>query len=388
MSRTEPSAPAALTRVVAIEATRVRLPATPARARATGRQSARPSEHIAVRVSDETGISGWGEITIGTDPEGAGTALHLWRSLLEEMGPALLGYTWRRPTQVPDAFAETAPAAPVQAGLDVACWDLWSRRRDAPLAHSLGGTRTAITAGTTIGAHTSVESLVGEVNRQVGNGFRRLRLRVEPGWDLEPVGAVLDTYPFLVLQVDCGGCYRETPEHLAALRALDELGLLVIEQPFEGGDLAAHARLARELRTPLALGPDSVGTLEALDRAISMEAAGALNLDLSRMGGLTQARRAHDRAADAGWQVWCGSAGESGLGRAARVALASLRGVSLPSEMPGAGSRYGRGRDLVVPAVRAHDGVVPVPLAEPGLGHGVDVETLQARAVESTTLRH
>lgn len=380
MSRTEPSAPVTLTRVVEVEATRVRLAAMAARSRDTG-DPVRPSEHIVVRVADEAGTHGWGEIA-ATGGADAGT---LWRALVDDYGPALLGYGWQRPTNVTEAFAGLPYVAAVQAGLDMACWDLWSRQHSAPLAHSLGGTRTAITAGTTIGRHASLESLVQEVNRQVGHGFRRVRLRIGPGWDVDPVHAVSRAYPFLVLQVDGGGRYHDCPDHLAALRALDAYDLVLIEQPF-AGDLAGQARLGRELRTPLALGSD-IDSLAALDEAIASEAARALNLDLARLGGITQARRAHDRAVDAGWQVWCGTRAYTGLGRAAVVALASLPGVSLPSEMPGAGTRYRPERDLVEPPVRAHDGIVPVPLVAPGLGHTVDTDALNTRGVASVTLR-
>lgn len=269
------------------------------------------------------------------------------------------------------------------AGLDVACWDLWSRQRGTPLAHTLGGDRTAITAGVTLGRQSSLESLVREVNRQVGAGFRRIRLDIGPGWDVDVVRAAQQSHPFLVLQANAGGRYTEAPEDLDRLRTLDEFGLVAIEQPFADTDLAAHARLRRELRTPIALNT-SIASLEDLDDAIRMEAADALNLRVAQLGGLTPARRAHDRAADANWHVWCGSDGECGLGRAAIVALSALPGITLPSEMPGAGGRFIR--DVVTPPVRAHDGLTPIPLTQPGLGHEVDEKAVRALTAESVSV--
>ncbi|TDQ52436.1 enolase C-terminal domain-like protein [Actinorugispora endophytica] len=374
MARTEP---ATLTRVATVEVTLVRLPVAHSRSRAHAAAGERDrfARHILVRVRDDAGVSGWGEVP------GADEAA--WDALVSDFAPALVRHRWQRPTETAQAWSSLAPCPAVESALDTACWDLWSSQRGAPLAHALGGTRTAVTTGTTLARQVSVDSLIHEVNRQVGSGFKRIRLEIGPGWDLEAVRAVQETYPYLVLQVDGGGRYTESPEDMAALRALDDYGLLAIEQPFTASDLAAHARLRRELRTPLAL-DDSVDSLERLDEAIRLEAASALNLRIVRMGGLTTARRAHDRAVDAGWQVWCGSDRESGVGRAAVVALASLPGASLPCEMPGAGGRLPR--DLASPAVRPHDGIAAVPLTRPGLGHEVDERAVRALSVRSTSL--
>lgn len=329
---------------------------------------------VLVRVADADGVSGWGEVP--------GAAPEQWQSLESQFAPALLDHVWSRPTEAGEAWADL-PWDPALAGaLDTACWDLWSRQRHTPLAYALGGQRTALTAGVSLPQQKTVESAVREVNRQVGAGFRRIRLEISPGWDLDVVHAVQASFPFLVLQVDAVGRYTESPEHLEALHALDGLGLLAIEDPFAPDDLEAHTRLTSELRTPVAL-YRSLACLEDVDEAIRAEAGNAVNVDPARLGGLTPARRAVDRAVDAGRQVWCGSSAATGVGRAATVALASLSGATLPVEMPGAGRR---GRDVVSPPVRAHDGVVPVPLTESGLGHGVDRQVLSGRTAKSVVL--
>jgi o-succinylbenzoate synthase len=327
---------------------------------------------VLVRVADGEGVSGWGEVPWATPEQ--------WEALRSAYAPALLDHGWARPTEAGAAWADL-PWDPALAGaLDTACWDLWSRQRGTPLAHALGGERTALTAGVTVPRTVSVETLFTEVNRQVGAGFRRIRLEIAPGWDTEVVHAVRSRFPFLVLQADAGGRYSESEGHLEALRALDSLELLAIEDPFPADDLGAYARAAAELRTPVALGRP-LRSLEDLDHAVRTEAGSAVNVDVSRLGGLTPARRAVDLAVDAGWKVWCGSSAATGVGRAATVALASLAGASLPVEMPGAGHR---GRDgLVEPPVRAHEGVVAIPLAESGLGHGVDRAAVAERTAEA-----
>lgn len=373
MSRTEPTT---ATRIATITVSLLQFPLVH-RGPRKGPAGARPrfAQHALVRVTDDSGMSGWGEVPGVSDEE--------WLALVQEFAPALLRHPWQRPTEAVSAWTDLTWRPRVAAGLDAACWDLWSRHRETPLAHTLGGDRTAITAGVTLGRQPSVDTLVTEINRQVGAGFRRIRLEIEPGWDLDVVRAVQQSYPFLVLQVNAAGSYTEEPEDLERLRALDEYGLVTIEQPFADDDLAAHARLRRELRTPIALNT-SVTSLAALDEAMRMEAGDALNLRVAQLGGLTPARRAHDRAADAGWQVWCGSDGESGVGRAAIVALSALPGITLPSEMPGAGGWFSR--DVVTPPVRAHDGITPIPLTQPGLGHEIDENTVRALTVESVFL--
>lgn len=354
---------ATATRIVELELIRLRSPA--------GGRDSRTDGTVLVRVADGEGVSGWGELPRATGAQ--------WEALASAFAPSLLDHSWRRPTEAGEAWADLPWDPAVAGALDTACWDLWSHQRGTPLSHALGGERTALTAGATLPRQASLESVVTEVNRQVGAGFRRIRLEIEPGWDAEVVRAVQTSFPFLVLQVDADGRYEESPADLEALRALDGLGLLAIEDPFAPGDLTAHARLAAELRTPVALGR-SLESVEDLTEAVRVEAGDAVNVDPARLGGLTSARRAVDRAVDAGWRVWCGSSAATGVGRAAAVALASLKGASLPVEMPGAGNR---GRDLMVPPVRAHDGVVPVPLTRSGLGHEVDRAAVAERTAHA-----
>ncbi|GAB3499776.1 enolase C-terminal domain-like protein [Nocardiopsis coralliicola] len=360
-----------------IEALLVRVP--PRHSRGSGsagrRATGRAVPHALVRITDAGGTAGWGEAP-GIDPDG-------WRALTESFAPALLRHAWRRPTEVPDAWADLAPCPAAAAALDAACWDLWSRRRGTPLAHALGGTRTALTAVARIARQTTPEALATEVNRQVGAGFRAVRLEIGPGWDVDPVRAVRERFPNLAVQLAGCGRYTESSEDLAALHALDDYRPLCLEQPFAAGELAAHARLSRSAATPVAL-DTSAASPEALDEAVRTEAGAALRVRVSAWGGPTPARRAADRAADAGWDAWFADEGETAVGRAARVALSSLSAASLPAEMPGAGVRPQR--DALAPAVRVDDGVVPVPLTGPGLGHDVDEAALRAWAVDSAVL--
>jgi o-succinylbenzoate synthase len=309
----------------------------------------RPVESVLVRVRGDDGVTGWGE---------AAASDRCWADL-EELGPALLGLDWDLPEEV------AGIGGACSAAVDIACWDLWCRRRDSPLAHALGGTRTSIVTGVRLRADQALDTLLTKVNSCVSGGHARVTVAVHPGWDIEPVRAVRRAFPALALQADAAGSYAETPEHLAALEALDAYGLLAIERPFPPGDLGAHARLQQQIATPVCLDPPD---LDLLDAAIAMAAGRMLALRITRLGGLTAARAAHDRALASGWGAWCGDTAGFGVGQAATVALASLPGCDLPSDVTETPPHAA----VVSPPVRASGGVVAVPLTQPGLGHRVD----------------
>jgi O-succinylbenzoate synthase len=314
----------------------------------------RRPESIVVRVTGDDGLSGWGEVA-GSDM--------CWADIEERVGPALLGLEWELPEEVGGVGGLGCTAAASAA--DIACWDLWCRRQGSPLAHSLGGTRTSIMAGARLGTEPTVEVLLTRVNRLVGGGYTRVTLAVHPGWDVEPVRAVRRAFPALALQADAGEAYTESLEHLRALEALDAYGLVAIERPFPCGDLPAYARLQLQIGTAVCLDPADV---ETVDAAIAMKAGRMLGLRIARLGGLTVARSAHDRALAAGWDTWCGGADGFGIGQAAAVALASLPGCDLPSDV----TETPTATAVVSPPVAVNGGVVAVPLTQPGLGHQID----------------
>ncbi|MDN6659077.1 MAG: o-succinylbenzoate synthase, partial [Acidipropionibacterium jensenii] len=198
------------------------------------------------------------------------------------------------------------------------------------------------------------------------------------GWDLEPVRAVRSAYPDLDLHVDANGVYTDDDETMAHLAELDAFGLTMIEQPFAPRDLLGHARLQQRIATDVCL-DESVEDLFDLELMISLKAGRVLNIKVSRMGGLTVARAAHEMARNAGIPVWCGGMHEFGIGRAANVAISSLPGFTLPSDVSGSDKYYAR--DVIIPPVIAEDGWVQVPTA-PGLGHQIDLEQ-----ITSNTLR-
>jgi len=333
--------------------------------------------HVLVEVTDAEGRVGWGEIASPADPfYGPETTTTAWTIAERYLVPAVIGPSWDAPEQLEDAWRRIRGHEFAKAGFSLAAWDLHARSAGVSLAGALGGTRTEVVAGVSLGIEPTLDQLLAQVARQVEAGYARVKLKIAPGWDVEAVRAVRSAYPDLDLHVDANGAYADTAETSAVMRALDAHGLTMIEQPYAPRDFVAHARLQAMLSTPICL-DESVVDIADLQTMLALDAGRVLNIKVSRMGGLSVARRAHDVARDAGVPVWCGGMHEFGVGRAANVALSSLPNFTLPSDVSGSDKYYAR--DVVVPPVLAHEGVVPVPTA-PGIGHEVDVEWVRQNA--------
>jgi O-succinylbenzoate synthase len=316
----------------------------------------RRTESLLVKLTDYGGMTGWGE-AVGPAPK-------TWSRLEETLGATLLGVDWEHP----DSVASGDPA------VDMACWDLWTRMRGVPLAEAIGGTRTSLVATVRLTPDMSVENLVTRVNQQVCAGYNHVTLDVRPGWDVEPVRAVRAAYPALTLAVDCGNAYTDSDQ----LVALDSYGLEVIERPFPVGDVYAHAGLQDQVAASVAV---EVGDTAGLDDYLTLRAAKVLLLRPSAFRSISDARRAHDRAAAAGWDIQCAGGQGAGLARAATVAVASLPGCTLPCDV----TQPPRNNQLVDPVVGANGGVIAVPLTQPGLGHAVDEARMRRLAKDRFT---
>jgi len=337
-------------------------------------------QHILVQVTDVDGRSGWGEIASPSDPyytsETTDTA---WLIANRYLAPLVLGARWDEPAELESTWSRIRGHEFTKAGFSAAAWDLHARARGISLAAALGGTRTEVVAGVSLGIEPGLDELLAQVETQVRAGYPRVKLKIAPGWDVEPVKAVRSHYPELDLHVDANGAYPDTEEAVDVFRHLDEQRLTMIEQPYTPRDLPAHARLQRRISTPVCL-DESVVELADLRTMIELDAGRVLNIKVSRMGGLLTARSAHDLARDAGIPVWCGGMHEFGVGRAANVAISSLSNFTLPSDVSGSDKYYER--DVIVPPVVAENGVVQVPEG-PGIGYEIDLDWVEHNAVRT-----
>ena len=257
-----------------------------------------------------------------------------------------------------------------KACLEMAVLDAQLRSQGTSWGEHFGATKAEVDCGVSVGIHEDVPGLLEEVGAYVAEGYRRVKLKIQPGWDVEPVRAVRERFPDLALQVDANAAYTlADARHLARLDAFD---LLLIEQPLPEEQVRAHAALAARLATPVCLDESIVSAQSAAD-AIAMGACAVVNVKPSRVGGYLEARRIHDVCLAHGVAVWCGGMLETGLGRAGNVALAALPGFTLPGDIS-ASDRYYR-RDVTEPFV-LRDGTLRVPTG-PGLGVQVDDAALR-----------
>jgi O-succinylbenzoate synthase len=260
-----------------------------------------------------------------------------------------------------------------QAGIEFAVWDWFGHARQQSLKQMLGGERDKVSVGVSVGIQSSIDALLKVVEGYVNAGYSRIKLKIKPGWDIEPTKAVREAWPNILLQVDANSIY--TLDHAAHLAQLDDYGLLLIEQPLAHDDIFDHAKLQRVIRTPICL-DESIVSPEHARWAIEMRACGVINVKPARVGGFAASKQIHDMAKDADIPVWCGGMLETGIGRAANVALASLPNFVLPGDIS-ANARY-YARDVVLnPFELNSDSTLTVPDAI-GSGALLDLDFIEA----------
>ncbi|MFI9550061.1 o-succinylbenzoate synthase [Nonomuraea endophytica] len=264
-----------------------------------------------------------------------------------------------------------------KAALETAVLDARLRASGESLGHFLGAERARVPSGVSVGIMDSIPELLDAVEGYLAEGYVRIKLKIEPGWDVAPVRAVRERFgEDLPLQVDANAAYSlSDAPHLAGL---DDFGLLLIEQPLADDDLVQHARLAGRVRTPICL-DESIDSAAHAAAAITLGACSIVNIKPGRVGGYLEARRIHDLCRAHGVAVWCGGMMETGIGRAANVALAALPGFTLPGDTSGS-SRY-FATDLTAPFELA-DGHLAVP-AGPGIGVDPEPDVLSEVTVST-----
>ncbi|GAA2591026.1 o-succinylbenzoate synthase [Dactylosporangium fulvum] len=317
---------------------------------------------VLIRV-ETTEQQGWGECVAMAEPryssEYASSCAEVIRRFFV---PALAAAKSVRADDVAGILAVFRGHRMAKAGLEMALLDAELREHGQSFAEALGATRDRVPSGVSVGIMDSTQALLDTVGDYLEQGYRRIKLKIEPGWDLAPVRAVRERFGSeVVLQVDANAAYQISDA--PALAALDPYELALIEQPLGEEDILGHADLAQLVQTPICL-DESITSVQAAVDAIRLGACQIVNIKPGRVGGYLEARRIHDACLSRGVPVWCGGMLETGLGRAANVALAALPGFTLPGDLS-ASDRYYR-TDITVP-FRLDDGNLPVP-GGPGLG--------------------
>ncbi len=333
---------------------------------------------VLARVIDADGAEGWGECTAGEGPfyceEWTESA---WHVLVEFLAPMIAGKNFERAADVASAMKAVRGNRMAKATLETACWDLEAKRAGVPLWKHLGGVREEIPCGVSIGIQDSIEALLEKIELEVNAGYQRIKLKIKPGWDVHVLEQVRARFPHIQLMADANSAY--TLKDIPVFSAMEELNLMMIEQPLAHDDMFDHAELERQIKTPLCL-DESIHQSEDARHAIEIGACRIINVKLGRVGGHSEAQRVERVCREKKIPVWCGGMLESGIGRAHNIAMATLAGFALPGDVS-ASSRYWS-EDIIEPPVTVTTrGTISAPNA-PGIGYDVN----RAR-IESLTVR-
>jgi O-succinylbenzoate synthase len=337
-------------------------------------------EHIIVKVYAD-GLVGWGECASPIDPYYCEeTTETCWHILETFIAPSVLGKAWSTPEELTALYGKVKRNNFAKAGLEMACWDLLAKSQGKPLHALLGGTRSEILSGVSLGIEDDQDRLMGLIDQYVGEGYRRIKLKIAPGKDVGVISAVREKYPDTPLMADANSAY--TLADVAALKELDHFNLMMIEQPLASDDIVDHAELQSQLTTPICL-DESIHSVDDVRRALSLDSGRIINIKVSRLGGLLESKKVHDYCHARDVPVWCGGMHEYGIGRAANLAISSLPGFSLPGDVSGSDKYYAR--DIVEPVILADQGSIALRDA-PGIGYTPDERAIADFTTRTVTL--
>jgi O-succinylbenzoate synthase len=358
-----------------VELREIRLPLVHFFETSFGRTTERRIVLVCVREAD--GAEGWGECTAGEGPfyceEWTETA---WAVLKDYLGPMVLRREVEGAARVFSLMKAVRGNRMAKGALEAACWDLEAQRAGVPLWRHLGGVRREIPCGVSIGIQVTVEALLEKIGQELDAGYQRIKVKIKPGWDVNVLEKVRARFSDIQLMADANSAYSLQDVH--ALRAMDEFGLMMIEQPLAYDDMLDHAELQKQLRTPICL-DESIRTPEDARHAIDLGACRVVNVKLGRVGGHAEARRVERVCRDKDIPVWCGGMLESGIGRAHNIALSTLPGFTLPGDVS-ASARYWA-EDIIEPPVTVMPSGTIVAPDTPGLGFAINHERIEKLTV-------
>ncbi len=329
------------------------------------------------------GVDGWGECVVGEDPfyssEWIETA---WPTLLQYLIPSLLGQKIESAREVPALYAKVRAHRMAKAGLENALWEAEALQKKQPLWKLLGGTRQEIPSGVSIGIQDSVEQLLGKIETELAASYRRIKVKVKPGWDTNVLERIRSRWANITLSCDANSAY--TLDQVEHLRKFDQFNLLMIEQPLWYDDIYYHARLQKELRTAICL-DESIVSARSAAVAVDTGACRIINVKVGRVGGFSEALAIHDICQSHKVPVWCGGMLETGIGRAQNIALSTMSNFSLPGDVS-ASKRYWK-EDIIDPEVEvSRQGMIAIS-DRPGTGYRVKLDLIEKLTVRKETLR-
>lgn len=337
---------------------------------------------ILVEVRDQEGRSGWGESVASKEPYYSEETVSTNWSIMKEF---LIPLVWEKrishPEEIGPAFRHIRRNNMAKSAMDGALWDLYAKEQAISLSRLVGGARKEIEVGISIGIQESPEKMVEQVEKFLQEGYRRIKVKIQPGNDLEVIAAIRRRFPSIPLMADANSAYTLADmEHLAQL---DQFDLMMIEQPLAHDDIIDHAVLQKRIKTPICL-DESIHSAEDARKAIELGSCKIINIKIGRVGGLGEAKAIHDLCQEKGIPVWCGGMLEAGIGRAHNIAITTLPGFTLPGDTA-ASSRYWE-QDLIQPEVTVENGIIKVPEG-PGIGYDPIPKRIDACTLFSEAFR-
>ncbi|HYK20141.1 MAG TPA: o-succinylbenzoate synthase [Pyrinomonadaceae bacterium] len=338
---------------------------------------------VLARLIDRDGAEGWGECTVGEGPfysdEWTDTA---WSTLHEFLAPMVLGKEIESAAQAFSLMGPVRGHRMAKATIETACWDLEAKKAGVPLWKRLGGSRSEIASGVSIGIQDTVDALLEKIRKEVDAGYQRIKIKIKPGWDLRIIERVRKEFPEIRLMGDANSAYKLSDVPL--FQQLDQFNLMMLEQPLAHNDIFDHAALQRQIKTPVCL-DESIHSAEDATHAIALGSCRIINVKLGRVGGHAEAKRIEQVARANEIPIWCGGMLESGIGRAHNIAMSTLAGFTLPGDVS-ASARYWE-EDIIDPPVMVSSrGTIEVPNA-PGIGFAVNLPRIESLTVRKETIR-
>src|ERR1700723_3682033 len=320
------------------------------------------------------GVTGWAECVAGESPHySPETVETAWHILRDHLWPLIKDKDFAAAADVYDMLELVRGHNMAKGALEAAVWDAEAKQKGIPLWKLLGGSRTEIGSGVSIGIKDSLDTLATTVKKELDAGYQRIKIKIKPGKDLEQVKRLRQDFPKIKLMVDANSAY--TLDNWELLKQLDGFYLMMIEQPLGWDDVYSHAELQKKLNTPICL-DECIHDLEHARAAIALGACKIINIKLGRVGGHTMVRRIHDLCEKNGIPVWCGGMLEGGVGRAHNIALSTLPNFTLPGDVS-ASKRYWA-RDIIQPPVEVTPRGTILVRDEPGFGYELDREFLDS----------
>lgn len=329
-------------------------------------------EFLLLEVKGDDGHVGWGESVAFDSPwYTEETVKTNWHMLEDFLIPALLNTDIAHPDEVTEILSSIRKNNMAKSAVEGAIWDMFAKEKGVTLADALGGKKKLIDVGISIGIQNTVDALLKLIEGYVNEGYKRMKVKIKPGWDIHVLREIRKRFPNVPLMVDANSAY--TLKDIDLFKAFDEFNLMMIEQPLAADDIIDHAKLQKEISTPICL-DESIFSYRDTRTAIELGSCQIINIKIGRVGGLTEAKRIHDLCKRHGIPVWCGGMLEAGIGRAHNIALTTLSNFILPGDT--AGSSYYWEEDIINPEVIVKDGCIEVP-RKSGIGFEPNIDRIK-----------